>query len=32
MNQKTSAAFIAASWIAMAVGVIGYIIGLWRAK
>ena len=32
MNQKTSAAFIAASWIAMAVGVIGYIIGLWRAQ
>lgn len=32
MNQKTSSAFIAASWIAMAVGVIGYIIGLWRAQ
>jgi len=32
MNQKTSAAFTAASWIAMAVGVIGYIIGLWRAQ
>ncbi len=32
MNQKTSSAFIAASWIALAVGVIGYIVGLWRAQ
>jgi uncharacterized membrane protein YiaA len=29
--QKTSSAFIAASWIAMATGIIGYIIGLFRA-
>jgi uncharacterized membrane protein YiaA len=31
MNQKPSAAFIAASWIALAAGAIGYLIGLWRA-
>ena len=31
MNQKPTAAFIAASWIALAVGAIGYLIGLWRA-
>ncbi len=30
--QKTSSAFIAASWIAMATGMIGYIIGLFRAE
>jgi uncharacterized membrane protein YiaA len=30
--QKTSSAFIAASWIAMATGIIGYIIGLFRAE
>jgi len=29
--QKTSKAFVAVSWIAVAVGTIGYIIGLWRA-
>src|SRR3954464_15857486 len=32
MNQKPSAAFIAASWIAMGEGAIGYLIGLWRAE
>ena len=31
MVQKTSNAFMAASWIAMGVGTIGYIIGLWRS-
>lgn len=31
MYQKPSAAFVAASWIAMGVGFIGYIIGLWNA-
>jgi uncharacterized membrane protein YiaA len=31
MNQKPSAAFIAASWIAIGAGAIGYLIGLWRA-
>ena len=29
--QKPSAAFVAASWIALGTGVVGYIIGLWRA-
>lgn len=32
MSQKTSNAFIAASWIAMGAGVIGYIVGLLRAE
>ncbi|RZL20127.1 MAG: hypothetical protein EOO89_01195 [Pedobacter sp.] len=32
MTQKTSPAFIAASWVALGVGIIGYIIGLWRAE
>lgn len=31
MGQKTSAAFVGASWVAMGAGVIGYLIGLWRA-
>ncbi|HTL08741.1 MAG TPA: inner membrane protein YiaA, partial [Chitinophagaceae bacterium] len=31
MLQKPSAAFIAASWIALGAGAIGYLIGLWRA-
>lgn len=30
--QKTSTAFIAASWIAMASGIIGFLIGLFRAE
>lgn len=32
MVQKTSNAFIAASWIALGVGTIGYIAGLVRAE
>ncbi|MEO6316010.1 MAG: inner membrane protein YiaA [Chitinophagaceae bacterium] len=32
MNQKPTAAFIAASWIALAAGAIGFIVGLWRAE
>jgi len=32
MVQKTSSAFIAASWIALGTGMIGYIMGLWRAE
>jgi uncharacterized membrane protein YiaA len=32
MAQKTSNAFIAASWIAMGVGTIGYLVGLARAE
>lgn len=32
MYQKPSAAFIAASWIALGTGVVGYLIGLYRAE
>jgi uncharacterized membrane protein YiaA len=32
MSQKTSGAFIAASWVAMGAGMIGFLIGLWRAE
>ncbi|MBF7090974.1 YiaA/YiaB family protein [Flavobacterium sp. ALJ2] len=32
MVQKTSIAFIAASWIAMGVGIVGYLVGLSRAE
>jgi uncharacterized membrane protein YiaA len=32
MYQKPSAAFIAASWIALGTGVVGYFIGLYRAE
>jgi uncharacterized membrane protein YiaA len=31
MLQKPSNAFIAASWTAMAIGMIGYLVGLWRS-
>lgn len=31
MTQKTTPAFMAASWIALATGMFGFIIGLWRA-
>ena len=31
MNQKTSNAFVAASWVALGTGLLGYITGLWRA-
>jgi uncharacterized membrane protein YiaA len=31
MNQKPSAAFIGASWVALATGMSGYLIGLWRS-
>ncbi len=31
MAQKTSSAFIAASWVALGVGMAGFLIGLWRA-
>ena len=31
MNQKTSAAFIGASWVALGAGMFGYLIGLWRS-
>jgi uncharacterized membrane protein YiaA len=32
MNQKPSNAFIAASWVALGTGIIGYLVGLWRAE
>ncbi|MEQ8241678.1 MAG: inner membrane protein YiaA [Cyclobacteriaceae bacterium] len=32
MIQKTSNAFIAASWVALLTGLIGYLVGLWRAE
>lgn len=31
MHQKPSAAFIAASWVALLTGMIAFIIGLWNA-
>ena len=31
MNQKTSAAFVGASWVALGAGMFGYLIGLWRS-
>lgn len=31
MTQKTSSAFVAASWVALGAGIIGYLIGLFRA-
>mgnify|MGYP000126020892 CR=1 FL=1 len=31
MNQKPSAAFVAASWLALGAGSIGFFVGLWRA-
>jgi len=31
MTQKTSSAFIGTSWAVLGVGILGYIIGLWRS-
>ncbi|MCF1715521.1 YiaA/YiaB family protein [Flavihumibacter sp. RY-1] len=31
MTQKPSNAFVGASWVALGTGVVGYLIGLWRA-
>lgn len=31
MVQKTSNAFVAASWVALAAGMLGFLIGLWRS-
>ena len=30
--QKTSNAFVAASWVALAAGMFGYLTGLWRSE
>lgn len=32
MYQKPTAAFIGASWAALLIGLVGYIIGLWRSE
>ncbi|RPD40696.1 inner membrane protein YiaA [Chitinophaga barathri] len=32
MKQKPSLAFVAASWVALFTGMLGYIIGLWNAE
>jgi uncharacterized membrane protein YiaA len=32
MTQKPSNAFVAASWIALGAGMIGFLTGLWRAE
>lgn len=32
MNQKPSNAFIAASWVALGCGMVGFLVGLWRAE
>jgi uncharacterized membrane protein YiaA len=32
MYQKPSSAFIGASWVALGAGMLGYLIGLWRAE
>ena len=32
MTQKTSSAFVAASWVALGVGMVGFLIGLWRSE
>jgi uncharacterized membrane protein YiaA len=32
MAQKTSNAFVAASWVALGAGMLGYLIGLWRSE
>lgn len=31
-KQKVSGAFVAASWIALACGMTGFMVGLWRAE
>ncbi|MBL7997073.1 MAG: hypothetical protein JNL32_00405 [Candidatus Kapabacteria bacterium] len=32
MQQQTSTAFIAASWVALGAGMIGFLVGLWNAN
>jgi uncharacterized membrane protein YiaA len=31
MNQKTSSAFVAASWAALAIGILGFLTGLFKS-
>lgn len=31
-SYKPSNAFVAASWVAVGVGIVGYMVGLWRAE
>ena len=31
-NQQPSAAFVAASWIALFIGIIAFLVGLWNAE
>lgn len=32
MIQKPSTAFVAASWVALAAGMFGFLVGLWRSE
>lgn len=32
MYQKPSAAFVAASWVALGAGMAGFLVGLWRSE
>lgn len=32
MNQKPSAAFVGASWVALGAGIVGFLVGLWRSE
>ena len=32
MNQQPSSAFVAASWVALGIGIVGYLMGLWNAE
>src|ERR1700748_653271 len=32
MTQKPSNAFVASSWVALGAGMIGFLVGLWRAQ
>lgn len=32
MNQKPSAAFVGASWVALGAGMVGFLVGLWRSE
>ena len=32
MAQKTTSAFVSASWIALGIGILGYLIGLFRSE